>query len=196
MCGCSLSEFRARVGFLLVVPPFFGALSHPSVSTISRSAEMEPWSVGGRYDRPVPRRLAEEQGVAREAFGGRKNAVAVLLNRDGRMRHRLRPDSYAHFEQFYQEHRRLRNPLKQKAYDLMFGLFTQYRKLTGLIPGASRLPCAVPALFREHPGRPSFLVHWAFPLVAQRYHGALTRIASAPPRAAMAVTDSRVAIGV
>ena len=33
---------------------------------------MRPWSVGGGYDRPIPRRIAEEAGVPRQHFGQRK----------------------------------------------------------------------------------------------------------------------------
>ncbi|MDE5832358.1 MAG: hypothetical protein K2H64_05150 [Desulfovibrio sp.] len=35
---------------------------------------MLPWTLGNAYDRPVPRRLAEEAGVPRELFGMRKAA--------------------------------------------------------------------------------------------------------------------------
>jgi hypothetical protein len=39
---------------------------------ISLSTEMRPWSVGGDYDRPIPRRIAEEAGIPCEGFGRRK----------------------------------------------------------------------------------------------------------------------------
>lgn len=35
---------------------------------------MRPWSVGGSYDRPLPRRIAEESGLPRDRFGVRKVA--------------------------------------------------------------------------------------------------------------------------
>jgi len=38
------------------------------------SEEMQPWSIGGDYDKPFPRRIAEEMGVPRELFGQRKMA--------------------------------------------------------------------------------------------------------------------------
>ncbi len=37
---------------------------------------MAPWSVGGRYDRPLPRRIAEEAGLPRERFGVRNRATS------------------------------------------------------------------------------------------------------------------------
>ena len=38
------------------------------------SDEMKEWSVGGEYDRPIPRRIVEEAGIARESFGMKKMA--------------------------------------------------------------------------------------------------------------------------
>ena len=67
--GGSLGEFRRRVGFLQVPVPFIGEAGAPSLRRLSRSQDMEPWSLGGPYDRPIARRLAEDAGVPREAFG-------------------------------------------------------------------------------------------------------------------------------
>ena len=35
---------------------------------------MDPWRIGTDYDRPIPRRIAEQAGVSRELFGRRKMA--------------------------------------------------------------------------------------------------------------------------
>jgi hypothetical protein len=74
--GKSLTEFRLRVGFAHVPVPTIGALVPQSIADISKSPEMEPFSVGGEYDRPIPRRIAEEAGVPRRAFGVKKAATA------------------------------------------------------------------------------------------------------------------------
>jgi hypothetical protein len=80
----SVPEFRMRVGFLTLPVPFIGARHHLRIWEITTSPEMEPWSVGGRYDRPVPRRIAEEAGVPREWFGREKAAgLYHLIERDG-----------------------------------------------------------------------------------------------------------------
>jgi hypothetical protein len=78
--GASLEEFRLRVGFIHVVPASFGCTRYPALARISRSPEMAPWSVGGRYDRPIPRRIVEERGIRREAFGQKKKAVSQPFN--------------------------------------------------------------------------------------------------------------------
>jgi hypothetical protein len=80
--GSSMGEFRLRTGFVHVPVPFIGALRHAAIAAISNSAEMAPWAIGGSYDRPIPRRIAEEAGVPRSAFGMTKKAASMLLFRD------------------------------------------------------------------------------------------------------------------
>jgi len=72
--GVSGLEFRLRVGFLQLNPPTIGMRHARKVAAIGRSAEMRPWSIGGSYDRPVPRRIAEDRGVPRSTFGMTKIA--------------------------------------------------------------------------------------------------------------------------
>jgi hypothetical protein len=45
---------------------------------------MRPYQVGGRYDRPIPRRLAEEAGLPRGSFAVRKLGVSATLHRNPR----------------------------------------------------------------------------------------------------------------
>ena len=77
--GSSLGEFRIRVGFIHAPVPLFTFPRHPELDAITRSAEMRPWSVGGDYDRPIPRRMVESCGVPREAFGREKKAITQPL---------------------------------------------------------------------------------------------------------------------
>jgi hypothetical protein len=181
MDGCSMIEFKARVGFVYVVPAFFGAMSHPSVHAISNSEEMRPWQVGGWYDRPIPRRIAEEAGVERGLFGCRKNAVAVLLNRDRQLRLEMKPESFSAFEAFYQANKHHRPWKVQKLYDVMFALYVFYHAVISRVPMARRIACPIPARFREPPGRSSFLVHWGFELVRKRYEAAAADLATTRP---------------
>ncbi len=77
--GSSMGEFRLRCGFIHLPVPFIAALRHREVAEISNSQEMQRWSVGGWYDRPIPRRIAEEAGVPRDLFGMEKKAASLLL---------------------------------------------------------------------------------------------------------------------
>ena len=75
--GCSMQEARLRFGWVNFPVAFIGWQHHDALIRISQSHEMSPWSVGGAYDRPVPRRIAEESGLPRGAFGVTKSAVTV-----------------------------------------------------------------------------------------------------------------------
>jgi len=76
--GSSLGEFRLRRDFVHVPLPFCAAQRHADIARISHSEEMKAYSIGGNYDRPIPRRIAEEAGVPRELIGTGKKAVSLL----------------------------------------------------------------------------------------------------------------------
>lgn len=68
---------------------------------------MAPWKVGNiGYDRPIPRRIAEEKGVDRHLFGQSKKASTVLLNTNDNILSGLSPDSVKSFEEFTSAKRR------------------------------------------------------------------------------------------
>ena len=70
----SRNEFRLRVGYSLAPMPAFGAYFPCMLQQIGAHPSMKPYALGGFYDRPIARRLAEEAGVPRELFGQRKAA--------------------------------------------------------------------------------------------------------------------------
>jgi hypothetical protein len=74
LSGASLQEFRLRVGFLHFPVPYIGMIHATAIRAIAQSSEMEAWSIGGNYDRPIQRRLVEEAGVPRHLFGQQKRA--------------------------------------------------------------------------------------------------------------------------
>ncbi|MHB8957686.1 MAG: hypothetical protein ACYC4U_32390 [Pirellulaceae bacterium] len=73
--GLGLAEFRLHQGLFHCLVPFLGSQKAAQVQDITFSEEMTPWTIGGRYDRPIPRRILEEAGVPRHAFGTRKEAT-------------------------------------------------------------------------------------------------------------------------
>lgn len=78
--GLSLSEYRLWAGFLHCPLPFAGARQAASIRALSRSRELEPWHTGAYYSRPICRRILEEAGVPRDAFGRWKKSVSVLFS--------------------------------------------------------------------------------------------------------------------
>ena len=73
--GLGLSEYRLHAGFANCAPAFWAARQVADIAEIGRSDEMAPWRLGHSYDRPIPRRILEEAGVPRRAFGTVKRAM-------------------------------------------------------------------------------------------------------------------------
>lgn len=74
LSGHGLSEVRLHYGFVQCAVPYIGARRRADILTITESEEMSSWSIGGAYDRPIPRRIAESVGVSRNMFGQNKLA--------------------------------------------------------------------------------------------------------------------------
>ncbi len=73
--GLGFCEYRLHAGFVTCAPAFWAARQVAEVVEIGRSEEMSPWALGAGYDRPIPRRIAEDAGVPRNVFGKTKRAV-------------------------------------------------------------------------------------------------------------------------
>jgi hypothetical protein len=77
--GLGLTEYRLSAGFLHAPMAFWGARQISDIVRLSNSRELEPWDLPSRYSRPVRRRIVEESGVPRDAFGVVKQAGSVFL---------------------------------------------------------------------------------------------------------------------
>lgn len=75
--GLSLAEYRLHAGFINLAVPFMCMSQVADICRISQSPEMSAWDIGGTYNRPIPRRVLEERGVARELFGIYKTGASV-----------------------------------------------------------------------------------------------------------------------
>ncbi|MFW6058709.1 MAG: hypothetical protein ACODAQ_00920 [Phycisphaeraceae bacterium] len=83
--GASLQEYRLWTDFVHVPVPMIAARRHPDISRISHSPEMSAYRLNCDYDRPIPRRVLEEAGVPRDAFGQKKQAASILVFQDRTM---------------------------------------------------------------------------------------------------------------
>ena len=71
-------EFRLLRGVWQCVVPFWGIRRSHQMRDISNSKDLSFWATGKDYDKPIARRLVEESGVPRKAFGQlKRNAVLV-----------------------------------------------------------------------------------------------------------------------
>jgi hypothetical protein len=90
--GChGLTEVRLRSGYVQGAIPYIGARRREQILRITESEAMGPWRLNNSYDRPIPRRLGEEAGVPRAAFGQLKIGSVVewappQIPRDARLR--------------------------------------------------------------------------------------------------------------
>ncbi|HEX5352507.1 MAG TPA: hypothetical protein VFW60_00345 [Rhodanobacteraceae bacterium] len=180
--GCSLAEFRLRAGFLNLPVPFIGCIRHPEIHRISNAPDMAPWSIGGKYDRPVPRRIVEQAGVPRALFGQAKKGVATPYQSDtGRnppMDRVLCKASYLDFIAFAQTFKRYSRRTYRMHYDIMHGLYIlnqrvvwsgKLKRALGRVglSGPSRV--WVPWRFAK-PWSTNFLAfYWAATKMRQRY---------------------------
>jgi hypothetical protein len=167
--GSSLGEFRLRMGFIHVPVPFIGCENHADITAIGRSAELHPWSVGGRYDRPIARRIAEDGGIPRQLFGQRKAAAATWWT--------LRPktESKENYEKFRSAYRRSEDRAADLLHSLLYWLSKQWLHSGRFVARALRrlgvhveIPQIVPARFAEPPAEVQ-LVQWGVSIVRQRY---------------------------
>jgi hypothetical protein len=144
--GLSLTEYRLQAGFLHCPVPAIGARLINTVQEISGSNEMLPWSLGGSYDRPVPRRIIEEAGIERGTFAKSKAATGIQLFRRAEF-DRFLPGtrSFGDFMRWIREKSRV-NPPPATA---------------GALETAARVPVEVP-LFRH-------LFPWALDRWKARY---------------------------
>lgn len=69
-----LTEVRLQAGYVQLAFPYIGARSRTDIFRITESEEMDPWRLHTNYDRPIPRRLAEQAGLPRTQFGQVKMA--------------------------------------------------------------------------------------------------------------------------
>lgn len=83
LSGASLTELRLRTDMIHVPLPYIGGTEQPSFAVLRRSPDMQRYAVGGAYDEPLARRLAEEAGVPRDAFAVQKLATSQRIQTYG-----------------------------------------------------------------------------------------------------------------
>ena len=175
--GCSLYEYRVRVGFFHVPLPFVTALARPDTLRISRSEEMRAWSLGNDYDRPIARRLLEERGVPRDAFGQRKRGLFTTYftgSRTGLSRS-MSAEAFASFERFYALHGREPKASRTLARLAGYAAFKAAGRLDRRLRRRGshpRLADRFPQRYRFPPLRQALLFPWAASVVRQDYESA------------------------
>ncbi|HBP88920.1 MAG TPA: hypothetical protein DD706_14635 [Nitrospiraceae bacterium] len=97
--SCQLAEWRLHKGVFLANLPSIGASRFDCLKQINDSPAMDPWRIGGNYDRPIPRRILEQQGVRRGTFGIKKMGTIA-----GYSFYPSDPDQRIDLEAFLEQH--------------------------------------------------------------------------------------------
>ena len=180
--GTDLTEYRLWAGFIDCVVPFWGVRQIDEINAIANSPELHPWNVKGWYNRPICRRIVEEAGVPRKAFGMDKKATAQFILEPGDFLTReMRLDYHRWVDQRRHEwaERGQSPPDRQRSFRLM-----AHARLTGaahrlrastavrrLGPRADRALARLvrPADASAQRASHQFVFHWAVDRAKERY---------------------------
>lgn len=160
----ALGEWELRNGSVAYHLPTIGAEDARAVARLGESPAMDPWRLRRRYDRPLPRRILEEAGVARDAFGVVKHQGSHI-----HAPYEMTDESRADFRRWLDEHRM---PLRATARDM----FVRPAKVAhARVPDtvrdvAGRLVRPITGGRRLRPTwEQGHLFHWAMAHVLPRY---------------------------
>jgi hypothetical protein len=178
--GHNLNAFRLRVGWIHLPVPFLGCTSHPSIHKISTSPEMLPWTLGNRYDRPIPRRLVEEAGVERKQFGIKKRAAGLFIDTEG-LQGSFTRATFENYLTYYHTHWNYWMTIKRGVFRLMRALYLRHEAANGRLTAFLKaklgvrvhLPILIPRELRitsyGNLGMLSLLVHWSTEKIIPAY---------------------------
>ena len=144
------------------------------------SQEMEPWRLGGKYDRPIARRIIEDAGVPRGMFGTKKAASAFYhfySTAD------MTPEGRADFESY--RHSMPRPALWRHLWLRgLLGLRWAGDKTAAMIKsfwwtGGTAFESMVPSQYQEY-DEMDFAMHWGLARVRERYAEAVRMLGGGP----------------
>lgn len=165
--GIGMTEWRLYGGFVILPIAFYNATNWIETKAISNSDEMKAWSTGTHYDRPIPRRMAEEMGVAREEFGQDKKGAGFNFSRDNlsRIKRRMSPVAFDSFYKFYKANKRKGTLLHQLRY--IMDMLPNYYNYASHILHINRY--VKEKIDLTSPGAPSYLFNWGIEEVMKYY---------------------------
>lgn len=169
LAGNGMGEFRLRAGYFLFPVPYIAALHVPAIHKITVSPEMKPWTLGGKYDRPIPRRIIEEAGIPRGLFGLRKKAGAFFWINGT---HQLSESSRKDFDAFFSSVWDQVPPSRKVRYWLLHQVFRMNRFLLRANDpvGPTALPAKImDARYKRWPPKMAYLLHWGIERTRARY---------------------------
>jgi len=165
--GASITEFRLRNDFYYVPLPCFAAVGRPDSASLLDQPDMAPYRVGGRYDRPIPRRLAEEAGIPRGTFGVTKHAANVVLPVEGLAA--FTAETRESLSAFAAAEGRSAEPQRRRRFGKLDRGLVRLADMTGARGTADRMRDRQRSLVRFDPEFGNLVLRWAVSELAPRY---------------------------
>lgn len=184
--GSGLTEYRLREGFIHLPVPFIGCTAQADIHKISNAREMSPWTLGNDYDRPIARRIVEEAGVPRAAFGHAKRAIDVVLREEGGLAKHFDAHALMLFDEYCYAHWSGWKAIKSGIIQLLGWIdrknkgvnhrlaYYAKRYLHVTLPLPRVVPYHLRALTHVFRGRELMLFHWAIHHLMERYNPMLS----------------------
>ena len=175
----SYIENALRNGAVFFPVPAYGGAVCSSIKRISNSEDMRPWSLGGSYDKPIPRRIAETAGCSRESFGTVKYGGGFSFCYDNKKRvgKKMTEEGYASFISFEKNKGGVANSPKRFFHRLRY-----LRKMTPIYINVAAKKAHIPVKIRQkpldisNPGAPADLIFWGTAIMKERYRKALAQV--------------------
>lgn len=168
-CSHSYVETCLDVNAVCVHIPMLGVDRWSDLSLISRSGDLEQYSTGNDYDRPIARRILQDRGIDGAMFGQKKNGMGVSYHfyNYSRILRRMSPAAGTSLSRFKNEFRY--NKLKMLAQRFKF-YSAELPAYMNYMAGKLHLPLKFKKK-EQYISSPQsiLLLHWSIDIIKKRY---------------------------
>ena len=167
-----MGERRLWLGYISVPVPLFGASAWTSIQRIAQSDEMNQWSIGGNYDRPIPRRICEEAGLERTSFGIKKHGAGFTYRYDwgGRAKSRMSTTAANSFTEYLVKNKKFH---PKQLFKYFWSVKELYLRKIGIKVKTSKTTTEYSQIANATAVR--YLFPWAGGIIQERYKQVLGR---------------------
>lgn len=170
----SFNEHAIQNGYMMLPLVLYGSTAAVSIQKISNAAEMEPWTLHTDYDRPIPRRILETAGVARESFGHVNRGAGISFSRnftDKQVKYKMTPSGYEDFKQWLNQKGNNRWGWKRMIHAIQYHVSTipEYMDyICSRMHRSTSFSKGHPNLY-PNPGLPAKMVIWGILCETEKY---------------------------
>lgn len=144
-----------------------------NIYELSNSPEMQPYSVGGNYDRPIPRKIIESCGVERSSFGFRKMGAGFTFRFEPTLRaarRKMSLKSYKALHEYY-KHRK-HSKIKYIGFVMRY-FIKNYPFYTAYVARLLHLPYKLKDVDYMSSPMSELMIQWGVSMMKEKYSKAL-----------------------